>query len=288
ANPALAVTVCWTRSNNVFLASFFGGHARLYRILFVLRGETDIDSRPNKALEIRSHRPEWASYQYKSEWEKVVRYRFIPEWKTNFAREVSPPLNHSSTSTAMKSILRSIRKGQDKNQSVNDNTIGDGSIGIQYDGPQALARRILQMETECPGLAKLMSGDVRDAFHNVPVHADQVGRFAGVIRELNNLVIDLACPFGWSAKYWLAGGAITHIYANSKPSWPSQPTQAAQSFDAKTWYGDHNAIEADIDTRLFEANLALREAMFAVLGLESINEDKFTIWASTGKALGLQ
>ncbi|KAG6945480.1 hypothetical protein JG687_00017293, partial [Phytophthora cactorum] len=116
ANPALAVTVCWTRSNNVFLASFFGGHAHLYRILFVLRGETDIDSRPNKALEIRSHRPEWASYQYKSEWEKVVRYGFIPEWKTNFAREVSPPLNHSSTSTAMKSILRSIRKGQDKNQ----------------------------------------------------------------------------------------------------------------------------------------------------------------------------
>lgn len=136
-----------------------------------------------------------------------------------------------------------------------------------------------------------MPADVNGAFRNVPLHADHVGRFASVIPELGVLVIELARPFGWTLspmQYWLAGAGITHFYANSKPRWPSQPRSAASNFDAKMWCDDHNTIEPDVGSRLEEADLALRDAMIAVLDPESVNEDKFTTWSTRCKALGLE
>ncbi|RLN95758.1 hypothetical protein BBJ28_00011833 [Nothophytophthora sp. Chile5] len=176
------------------------------------------------------------------------------------------------------------------NSSVNDNTVDDASVEVSYDGPQSIARRILEVEAEFPGKAKMMSGDVAGAFRHIPIHADHVGRFAGTIQELGVLIIDLACPFGWTQspmQYWIAGAAISHLYASTAPQWPRQPIAASGKFVTKTWCDDHNCIEADIGSRTAEANLALRRSMIAVLGPDSINENKFTPWAHRGKALGL-
>ncbi|RLN14652.1 hypothetical protein BBJ28_00019051 [Nothophytophthora sp. Chile5] len=80
--------------------------------------------------------------------------------------------------------------------SANDNTVDGASVEVTYDGPQTIAHRILEVEAEFPGMAKMVSGDVAGAFRNIPIHADHVGRFAGTIQELGVLIIDLACPFG--------------------------------------------------------------------------------------------
>lgn len=118
------------------------------------------------------------------------------------------------------------------------------------------------------------------------LYADSVGRFAGTIPELGILVIYLACPFGWTespACYWVAGGAIKHIYNHSVPYWSGQH----RAFDGQAWCDDHISVEQDVGTRLAEANIALRSAMVAVLVPNACNDDKFTSWFTRGKALGL-
>ncbi|KAE9280210.1 hypothetical protein PR003_g28022, partial [Phytophthora rubi] len=174
--------------------------------------------------------------------------------------------------------------------SVNDLTADSLAIDVSYDGAAALANRILEVQAQFPQLVKMLSGDVAGAFRNIPIHADHVGRFSGVIRELGILVIDLSCPFGWSdspRQYWIAGNAIKHIYGVSAPTWPRQPRCASRNFDSKAWCDDHNCIEPDVGSRLADANVALRRTMAAVLGPEAINEDKFTGWFHRGRALGL-
>ncbi|ETL88222.1 hypothetical protein L917_12683, partial [Phytophthora nicotianae] len=72
------------------------------------------------------------------------------------------------------------------------------------------------------------------------------------------LVTDLYCTFGWKKSpysYRVAGAAINHLYARAAPTWPDQPTCAKGFFDAKAWCDV--ATEADVGTRLYEANLGL-------------------------------
>ncbi|EGZ11850.1 hypothetical protein PHYSODRAFT_517489 [Phytophthora sojae] len=123
--------------------------------------------------------------------------------------------------------------------SVNGNTVPDHEIDVCYDGPDALANRILDVDEVFPKLQQMMTGDVNGAFRNIPVSADNIDRFAGTIPELGILVIDLCCPFGWSnspVSYWVAGAAISHLYSCSAPEWPLQPTSGKNNFDAKTWW----------------------------------------------------
>ncbi|EGZ20813.1 hypothetical protein PHYSODRAFT_489139 [Phytophthora sojae] len=174
--------------------------------------------------------------------------------------------------------------------SVNDNTVPDHEIDVCYDGSDALANRILDVDEVFPKLQQMMTGDVNGAFRNIPVSADNVGRFAGTIPELGILVIDLCRPFDWSnspVSYWVAGAAISHLYSCSAPEWPLQPTSGKNNFDAKTWCDDHTAIEPDIGSRLAEAQLALRTAMITVLGPDACNEKTFTGWFKEGRTLGL-
>ncbi len=301
----------------------------------LLRGETEEDPRPNKALE-PPQREIWTSYRHRVAWADLVQHGVCPRWKHAFPAQVEPPSNHNSANRALNSVIKNIRKGQDANQflvldldlfydldglfcspfgavpkgeapltetariihdlsfpsgaSVNDNTEEITGIPVKYDGPTQLAQRMLQVESDFPGKAAFMSGDVAGAFRHIPIHADHVGRFAGTIPELNILIIDLCCPFGWSqspVSYWLAGSAINHIYSHQKPGWIDQPTLGAESFDGKVWCDDHNCIEPDVGTRLPEAALALRAAMTEVLGPSACNDDKFTSWGRTGKSLGL-
>ncbi|ETI44897.1 hypothetical protein F443_10427 [Phytophthora nicotianae P1569] len=257
-----------------------------------LRGETNFDSRPNKALEISSWNPSWNSYDHKSKWSNIVHHGVKPKSKSPFPKQSSPPKNHGSTLRALNSIIKSLRTGQDTKRyvildidllsiledftcspfgaSVNDNTAEKGEITISYDAAVAIANRVLDVASKHPDQQHMMTGDVNGAFRHIPIAAEVVGRFAGTIPELGILVIDLYCPFGWEnspSSYWVAGAAINHLYACAAPMWPDQPTCAKGSFDAKAWCDDHIAIEAD------ERRRATRK--------------KFSSWFKEGKALGL-
>ncbi|OWZ13122.1 Cleavage induced protein [Phytophthora megakarya] len=175
-------------------------------------------------------------------------------------------------------------------ESVNDNTITGTDIVVSYDGAELLANRVLDVATSSPKLQRMMTGDVNGAFRNIPVCADSVGRFAGTIPELGIVVIDLCCPFGWinsPSSYWVAGGAINHLYANSSHKWTAQPSTGTNTFDAKVWCADHIAIEPDVGSRLSEAHLALRSAMVAILGPDACNGKNFSSWFVKGRALRL-
>ncbi|ETM41256.1 hypothetical protein L914_12961 [Phytophthora nicotianae] len=152
--------------------------------------------------------------------------------------------------------------------SVNDNTAADDSVIVTFDGPQALARRILEVEVEFPDDAMMMSGDVH--FGDRSVLSIWLASLAAALLD------------GWSSNY--------APYAASAPTWPLQPSEAATPFDPTTWCDDHNLIEPDIGTRLGEANLALRGAIVSIRGPEAIHEEKFTPWFKLDKvtkALGL-
>jgi hypothetical protein len=302
----------------------------------LLRGETLEDPRPNKALEVPNHMPCWESFQYRREWEGIVREGVRPRWIDPFVHNRARPANHGSALRALNSIVKNIRKGQDAGQylvldidlldqldgitcspfgavpkggadlsvdarvihdlsfphgtSVNDNTAITASVTITYDGALAIAERITHCATNPTVCTKMSTGDVNGAFRHVPINADHVGRFSGTLIELGVVIIDLACPFGWTespACYWVAGSAINHIYSHTAPSWPIQPLSAADSFDGKVWCDDHVCVEQDVGTRLAESNVALRRAMTAVLGPTACNENKFSTWFTEGKALGL-
>ncbi|ETK95461.1 hypothetical protein L915_01609 [Phytophthora nicotianae] len=136
----------------------------------------------------------------------------------------------------------------------------------------------------------MSTGDVAGAFRNIPVAAEAAGRFSGTIPELGILVVDLACPFGWTdspRQYWAAGGAIVHLHKNTAPTWSGQPSMGSDKYDGKAWCDDHICIEPNIGSRLMEASISLRSAMVTILGPNACNEEKFTPWFTEGKALGL-
>eukprot|EP00644_Phytophthora_capsici_P013969 jgi/Phyca11/98814/e_gw1.3.382.1 len=178
-----------------------------------------------------------------------------------------------------------------KGTSVNDQLQDEPTIEVSYDGAAQLARRVLKVEEDFPGKARIATGDVTGAFRNIPLAAEVAGRFAGTFPELGILVIDLSCPFGWTEpprQYWAAGGAIVHLHSFSFPIWPEQPDEGTAKFDGKAWCDDHICIEPDVGSRLAEASVSLRTAMTTILGPHACNDEKFSPWFVEGKALGLQ
>lgn len=127
-------------------------------------------------------------------------------------------------------------------ESVNDNS-AEVDVQVFYDGAKVIASRILDVATRHPRLQRMMTGDLNGVFRNIPIHADHVGRFAGVICDLGILDIDFAYPFGWSkspASYWVAGAAIKFIHARSRPSWPSRQPSSSDPFDSRSlWHVLH-------------------------------------------------
>lgn len=58
------------------------------------------------------------------------------------------------------------------------------AVVVHYDGAQALAQRVREVEEMFPGRARMISGDVTGAFRHIPVDAEHVGRFSGSILDL--------------------------------------------------------------------------------------------------------
>ncbi|KAJ8554880.1 hypothetical protein ON010_g9603 [Phytophthora cinnamomi] len=174
--------------------------------------------------------------------------------------------------------------------SVNEDTVPGDAIEITYEGAAVIAQRLVTLRKE--GLdCKMMTGDVNTAFRNIPIHADHVIRFAGTIPELVILIIDLCCPFGRTDSpgyYWVAGAAIKHLYEMLSSEWPDQPPFGSDNFSSAAWCDDYMCADPGIGTRFAEADLALRSAMIYVLGPRACNEDKFSQWFKSGKALGLE
>ncbi|OWZ16101.1 hypothetical protein PHMEG_00010152 [Phytophthora megakarya] len=140
----------------------------------------------------------------------------------------------------------------------------------------------MHVKPSSPGLTRMSTDDVNGAFRNIPVAADRSGRFPGAITELDILVIDLSCSFGWTdspRQYWVAE-ALLSIYIRA----PALSGQVNQATVRMLSAGKHDIGSS----RLEEVSLLLRTAMVTILCPYACNNDKFTPWFTDGKALGLQ
>jgi len=293
-----------------------------------LRGETKIDTRPNKALYQLPSSSDPDIQVVIENWNAVVENGVTPLWDPDRPRrQTLRPANHRSADLNSHHVRRHLRKGQRDGRyiivdesmlndwpevfisplgvvdkpgpqgpdiriindysyppgcSINDLTDRTNFPPIKYDPPSHIARRIHQLRSQFPSRrVQIMLGDVSGAFRHVPINADHVHMF--VFRFDGHLVIDLACGFGWCgspAFYSLAGSMINRIYTDYVYD-PVEP------FHGSVWCDDHTCVEIDHEDRCAVANVALRHAMATVLGPRAINEDKFTRWDTTNKALGL-
>jgi len=96
----------------------------------LVRGETYLDPRPNKALVVPSHLPCWASYKHYELWETIVRGGVKPVWSRQFDRQNHLPNNHGSAHRALNILVKNIRKGQDANRYL----VLDIGLAHQLDG----------------------------------------------------------------------------------------------------------------------------------------------------------
>ncbi|GMF15225.1 unnamed protein product [Phytophthora fragariaefolia] len=106
--------------------------------------------------------------------------------------------------------------------SINAVTDQDAILKADYRHCDAVASEILRIKREHPDIEiKAMAGDVTSAFRNIPFHSRSVHHFAGCIEIENALVVELACPFGWTGspgEYEVIGEAIAFVHGSGNCS----------------------------------------------------------------------
>ncbi|POM78809.1 LOW QUALITY PROTEIN: Hypothetical protein PHPALM_3620 [Phytophthora palmivora] len=169
-----------------------------------------------------------------------------------------------------------------ESSSINDSTDQDSITKPDYRHCDA----ILRAKYNHPGAEiHVMAGDVASAFRNVSIHSNSVYLFAGLIEEVNALVIEHSAPFGWTGSpgfYEIFGGVISHIHGSHTN------TICPTGFFNYHWVDDHINITANIDSSCKEMDRSLRFAMVAILGADAVNDKKFTGWSTSQRVLGLE
>eukprot|EP00644_Phytophthora_capsici_P019182 jgi/Phyca11/132555/e_gw1.181.23.1 len=89
---------------------------QLPELVRLLRGESEQDPRPNKALEEPRGVPHWDNYRYRSRWSHIIQNGVTPEWKSSFVSQVTAPPNHGSAAQALNVIIKQLRAGQESNR----------------------------------------------------------------------------------------------------------------------------------------------------------------------------
>ncbi|EGZ27813.1 hypothetical protein PHYSODRAFT_321541 [Phytophthora sojae] len=170
--------------------------------------------------------------------------------------------------------------------SVNDHTDAESVPTAEYKHCAAIARAILAQKERFPGcsIKILLGDDVAAAFRNLGTHNHSAHLFAGTIPEDNALVIDLSACFGWTGSprfYGVIGDAIAHIHGTISNSY------YPNGFLNNHWVDDHVCIAADVGSNCTDVEPSLRSAMTLILGPAAVNDDKFTLWATSQKFLDL-
>lgn len=83
--------------------------------------------------------------------------------------------------------------------SKNDYFDVDCAPDIEYISVVAVARRTETLSRTHPGIViKMLTGDVKSAFHHLMLHAEHLRWIGATFPAPKALVIDLVAPFGWS------------------------------------------------------------------------------------------
>ena len=169
--------------------------------------------------------------------------------------------------------------------SINSCTDQESIVAPDYRHCHAISMEVLRLRALFPDKKVfLLAGDVASAFRHVSVHSASAHLFAGSIPEDNALIIELACPFGWTGSpsfYDLFGSAIWFVHGTRRNR------LNPDGFFNYHWVDDHVNVAVSVGNNLEECELSLRQAMVNVLGVHAINEEKFSGWHTKLKVLGL-
>lgn len=300
------------------------------------RNESQLDTRPNKALD-----PEWLDillhdYPFRERVVDAARYGVDHILQSPRTPDTIPVQNHKTAKKYPAALLRSIAEGQaagtylvitmntalawtelrfspfgcvpkkDADPTVEARLIHDlscpadlstNACSVQDDLPELLfvpvrrlAQRVEELATLHPAVpTKILKGDVKWAFRNIPIASRLAAHFAGSSGR-DEAVVDLALPFGWTgspAHYGTFGEAISFMVARESPHTLDPSIADNEPFFSYVWVDDHVLIEPDRGSRLALAETALRLSMLAALGPNAINDKKFSSWSSELVALGL-
>jgi len=287
------------------------------------RGESRLDSRPNKHLVV----PE-ADFPHKDRWVHIVQHGVVPMFHTPLPVQSTPPKNHKSWTEAFPLLIRDVAKGQRRGEYL----ILDGDLlpllmqskqiylspfgGAPKDGrPLAECARIVHDES----YPRNHGTSINAATTNIPleIHHDGVKQIAqwgldAAARWPDDVVmmtgdvsgafrhIPINCRFCGYFSGYIPELNIIVVNLSLPFGWTGSPVTyyiAGQAIKAihNSRPGFHNLVYCDdhimlgqagrFETRV--ADISLRRAMMMVLGTTACNEEKFTQWARRCKALGL-
>ena len=172
---------------------------------------------------------------------------------------------------------------------MNGHTSKESVPSPQYHHVGSVVRRVLDLKRRLPNIpVHIMSGDAASAFRNVPLHEGSGWQFTYRIPELDILVLELCCPFGWSGSpgfYDLFARAIKHVQAKTVD--PDDANGSIGPYFAYSWVDDHIPVEPDIRNRCKTAEFALKGAIVTVLGPNAINYGKVTNFSEEECVLGV-
>ncbi|ETN00771.1 hypothetical protein PPTG_17741 [Phytophthora nicotianae INRA-310] len=159
--------------------------------------------------------------------------------------------------------------------SVNARSTQEELPSLHFAPVSHIAQRIEDLATRYPGeRIKILKGDVKWAFRNVPVAASLAAHFAGSCNA-DTAVVVLSLPFGWtgsSAHYGEFGGAISFMVSRESPNLMDPTDPDTDPFFSYVWVDDHLLVEIDDANRLMLAETALKLSMMATLGPYAIND----------------
>ena len=126
--------------------------------------------------------------------------------------------------------------------------------------------------------------DITDAFLQVGLNDHDAQVNGGVLPQSGIATLATSCVFGncESPAAFRILNCVPHIHGQSS----SVINGINTAFDVRFYVDDGNAIEPDLENRLFLAETSLRDSIFDVFGADSIQEEKTTSWATNFTSLG--
>ncbi|OWZ15058.1 LOW QUALITY PROTEIN: hypothetical protein PHMEG_00011366 [Phytophthora megakarya] len=156
-----------------------------------------------------------------------------------------------------------------EDDSINDYTDPTSIIKPGYHHCDAVASEILRAKREHPEIeVEIMAGDVVSAFRNINIHSNSVHSFVGRIED--EIASLLSCPrrLDGQVPWFLRNFSLVQgcHYNDANPT----------GFFNYHWVDDHINVAANVGTTLNDMDLSLRFAMETILGVEEVNDEKFT------------
>lgn len=170
-------------------------------------------------------------------------------------------------------------------RSINEGLDADLRPDATWPGASHIADRILTA-SHLYGASNLKAfiTDITDAFLQVGLTANDVQVNGGILPKSNIATLATSCIFGncESPAAFRILNCVPHIHRQAS----SVVNGINTAFDVRFYVDDGNAIEPDIEDRLFLAEASLRKSILDVFGKNSIQEEKTSTWTTNFTSLG--